>query len=174
MEDKCLVQFEYSKTVGFDKSSQEYNDMKEIEKKIIVAFNIAVRQFLMGEDLEVFIMFTNNEHIKKVNKEQRDLNEPTDVLSFPMMEACDGAAVCNDFDINPETDRIMMGDIIVSLDAAAMQAVQYGHSLTREITFLAVHGLLHLMGYDHNVLPREELMFDKQKEILEEAGITRN
>ena len=173
MEEKCSVQFEYGKPVGFDGNSQEYKDMKEIEDLIVKAFNLAVRQFLMGEDMEVFVMFTNNEYIQRVNEKQRDINEPTDVLSFPMLEAIDGTAVCGDSDINPETDRIMLGDIIISLEQAARQAVQYGHSLKREITFLALHGLLHLMGYDHDELPREELMFKKQEDILNELGIGR-
>ena len=174
MEEKCLVQFEYGTPVRFSEDSQEYKGMKQIEAVITKAFNLAVKKYLMGEDLEVFVLFTNNEDIQKVNREQREIDAPTDVLSFPLMNAFDGETVCYEEDINPETDRFMMGDIIISLERAAEQAQEYGHSLIREVTFLAVHGMFHLMGYDHEDKDREELMFKKQEEILKELSILRD
>lgn len=173
MEEKCSVQFEYGDPVRFEDASLEYQGMQKIEDMITQAMNLAAKGFLMGEDLEVFVMFTNNEGIRKVNCEQRDIDAPTDVLSFPLLEAFDGESVCHEEDINPETDRIMLGDIIISLEKAAEQAQQYGHSLMREITFLALHGMFHLMGYDHEEPEREKLMFTKQEEILQELQVTR-
>lgn len=173
-ERKCLVQFEYGAPVRFEEGSLEYKGMWEIENAIVEACNLAVKNFLMGDDVEVFVMFTNNEGIRRVNKEQREIDAPTDVLSFPLLEAFDGEAVCYEEDINPETDRVMLGDIIISLERAAEQAEEYGHSILREITFLALHGMLHLMGYDHEEEEREKLMFDKQNKILNELNILRN
>lgn len=173
MEHKCEVQFEYGEPVQFAEGSLEKKGMEAVEEAIVKACNLAVKGFLPGEDMEVFVMFTNNESIQRVNKEQRDVDAPTDVLSFPLLEAMDGEAVCHEEDVNPETDRIMLGDIIISLERAAEQATQYGHSLLREITFLAVHGMYHLMGYDHDVPEREQLMFQKQEAVLQELNITR-
>ena len=157
----------------FQEGSLERKGMETVEKVIVDACNLAVKGFLPGEDMEVFIMFTNNENIQRVNKEQREVDAPTDVLSFPLLDAQDGEAVCYEEDVNPETDRLMLGDIIISLERAAEQATQYGHSLLREITFLAVHGMFHLMGYDHDVPEREQLMFAKQEAVLQELNITR-
>ena len=173
MEDKCLVQFEYSEPIKFDENSLEFKGMKKIEEVIEKTLNLAVKKFLMGEDLEVFVMFTNNEGIQKINEEQREIDSPTDVLSFPLLNAFDGEAQCFEEDVNPETDRIMMGDIIISLERAAEQAESYGHSLLREITFLALHGMLHLMGYDHMEPDREEVMLERQRSILNELNIMR-
>ena len=157
----------------FQEGSLERKGMETVEKVIVDACTLAVKGFLPGEDMEVFIMFTNNENIQRVNKEQREVDAPTDVLSFPLLDAQDGEAVCYEEDVNPETDRLMLGDIIISLERAAEQATQYGHSLLREITFLAVHGMFHLMGYDHDVPEREQLMFAKQEAVLQELNITR-
>lgn len=173
MEHKCEVQFEYSEQMQFAEGSLEQKGMDAIEDSIVKACNLAVKGFLPGEDMEVFVMFTNNAGIQRVNKEQRDLDAPTDVLSFPLLDARDGDAVCYEEDVNPETDRLMLGDIIISLERAAEQAVQYGHSLLREITFLAVHGMYHLMGYDHDEPEREAEMFAKTEAVLQELGITR-
>ena len=76
-------------------------------------------------------------------------------------------------DIDPETNRISLGDIVISTEKAAEQAESYGHSLERELSFLAVHGILHLLGYDHMDAEQEKIMFDKQEQVLEELDIKR-
>ena len=175
----CAVEFDDN---ALDNALLEPESFKDIKLMIEQSFDIASSEYIIGGDmggnagekLEVFVMFTNNEEMQRINKEQRDIDTPTDVLSFPLMEAFDGKAVCYELDINPETDRLMMGDIIISLEQAAKQAVQYGHSLLREITFLALHGLLHLMGYDHQDPMREQVMRNKQREILDELNIKRD
>lgn len=104
---------------------------------------------------EVSITFTNNEEIHQLNKEYRDIDRPTDVLSFPFY---------NSFNLPVK----MLGDVIISLEKAESQSEEYGHSFKREISFLIVHGILHLLGYDHHTPEEEKEMFGLQKELLQE------
>lgn len=118
-------------------------------------------------DAEVSVTVVDNEEIRELNREHRDKDSVTDVLSFPMSE--DGV-----FDINPDTGRIMLGDIVISAPKAKEQAQEYGHSLMRELCFLTAHSMFHLLGYDHEVSAEEEkIMFEKQSRVLEKLGITR-
>jgi len=109
------------------------------------------------------IIITDNEYIHKINKEYRGIDRPTDVISFALEDNTDF--------IEPEFR--VLGDIYISLDKALEQANEYGHSFLREICFLTVHGLLHLLGYDHMNESDEKVMFSKQDAILNEFGITK-
>ena len=110
---------------------------------------------------EVNLTICDNEYIREINREYRDIDRETDVLSFPMM----------DFD-TPET-TVMLGDIIISYEKAVSQAEEYGHSLKRELCFLCCHSALHLLGYDHETEEERNEMEQKQKEILERLNIKR-
>ena len=108
---------------------------------------------------EVSVTFTDNEQIRVLNREYRDVDRETDVLSFPM---------------DDEGDEVVLGDIVISLEKAIEQAEKYGHSKEREISFLCVHSCLHLLGYDHETgVTDEEIMFKKQDEILALLGQNR-
>lgn len=127
-----------------------------------------------SELLEMTLSIVSPEQIRELNKQFRDVDAVTDVLSFP---TCDNptrgaiTVVCDQ--INPETDLCNIGDVIICLERAKEQAKEYGHSLKRELAFLALHGLLHLLGYDHIEEDDEKQMMDLQKEILTQAGINR-
>ena len=121
-----------------------------------------------NEDCEVSLSIVTNDEIHDINKQFRNIDSPTDVLSFPQLTFEEG----EEADVN-ENGEIVLGDIIISIDRAKEQAEEYGHSLKRELAFLSVHSMLHLMGYDHMVPEEEEDMFRRQKEILIEAGIPR-
>ena len=117
---------------------------------------------------EVSVNFTTNRQIRGINFSHRNIDSETDVLSFPLMDD-------NGFNINPETDCYMLGDIIISTEKAIQQAEEFGHSFEREIAFLTVHSMLHLLGYDHVTSEEDEReMFAKQDLILEALGITRD
>ena len=104
-------------------------------------------------DCEISVTFTDSENIRELNKEYRNIDRETDVLSFPMDE------------------EDMLGDIVISLEKAKEQAEEYGHSIEREISFLCVHSCLHLLGYDHETSEEDEReMFAKQEEILKQIG----
>lgn len=127
----------------------------------------ALAEEQIEEDAEVSVTVVDNTEIKELNRKHRDKDNVTDVLSFPMGD--DG-----EFDINPDTGRIMLGDIVISAPKAKEQAQEYGHSIMRELCFLATHSMFHLLGYDHEVSAEEEkIMFDKQNKVLEKLGITR-
>ena len=109
------------------------------------------------------IIFVDDTYIHNLNKEYRGIDRPTDVISFALED--DKSFIKTDFKV--------LGDIYISLDTAKKQAEEYQHSLKREISFLAIHGLLHLLGYDHMKKEDEEKMFALQELILNEAGIKR-
>lgn len=119
-------------------------------------------------NFEVSVTLIDNEGIRRINKEYRGIDRATDVLSFPMTE--DG----EEFTVDPETNCSNLGDIVLSLEKAAAQAEEYGHSFEREVAFLTVHSMLHLLGYDHERSEEEEReMFGKQDIVLEAMGLSR-
>ena len=99
-------------------------------------------------DCEVSILITDNEGIRELNREYRDIDSPTDVLSFPIIEF-DNDGVMIEESGDYDGDFLLLGDIVISLERAAQQAKEYGHSLQREVGFLTTHSMLHLMGFDH-------------------------
>ena len=107
------------------------------------------------------VIIINNEDIHNLNKNYRDIDRPTDVITFAL----------EDYKDNINVGIRMLGDIYISYDKVVSQALEYGHSIKREICFLAVHGILHLLGYDHMIKEDEEKMFKLQKELLENYGI---
>ncbi|TWT08252.1 rRNA maturation RNase YbeY [Planococcus sp. CPCC 101016] len=120
-------------------------------------------------DSEVSVTFVTNEMIRDINREYRGKDQPTDVISFAMEELGEGETA-----IIGSPEPRMLGDIIISLDRTKEQAADYGHSFERELGFLAVHGFLHLLGYDHMTEEDEKKMFSRQEEILISLGITRD
>lgn len=116
------------------------------------------------KDASCSIIIVNNSYIHKINKEYRNIDRVTDVISFALEDEKSM--------VIPDGTRLL-GDIYISLDKAKEQAKDYGHSIERELCFLAVHGLYHLLGYNHEVLEDEKIMFKKQEEVLMEYGITR-
>ncbi|MBE5948145.1 MAG: rRNA maturation RNase YbeY [Lachnospiraceae bacterium] len=128
-------------------------------------------------EIELNILLTDNENIHKLNKEFRNIDSATDVLSFPMISyetpadfsGCETEEDC----FNPETGELILGDIVISLEKAMEQAEKYGHGAKREVAFLAAHSMLHLFGYDHMTEEEASLMEKKQEDILQILGIVR-
>lgn len=140
------------------------NDIAKIEELI----NFAASKESVEPESEVSITFVTNERIREINREYRDKDRPTDVISFAMEEMGEGEIEL----IGADMPRVL-GDIIISVAKAKEQAEEYGHSFIRELGFLAVHGFLHLLGYDHENPEDEKKMFSRQKDILDEFGLTR-
>ena len=128
-------------------------------------------------EAEVNLLLVDNDRIHEINKEYRDIDRPTDVLSFPLLSyerAGDFDAIEeNDDNFNPDTGEVMLGDIIISVQKVKEQAEAYGHAPKREFAFLIVHSMLHLFGYDHMTSEEAAFMENKQKEILKEMNILR-
>lgn len=139
---------------------------EDIEKLIELCTIAALEEEEIADDAEVSVTFVNNEQIRAINSEHRGIDRATDVLSFPMGDDC--------FEVDPDTDAILLGDIVISLERAKEQAEEFGHSYRREVAFLITHSLFHLLGYDHvNSEEEEKVMFAKQEKVLEKLGITR-
>ena len=116
---------------------------------------------------EVDVSLVDNETIHAINLEQRQIDAPTDVLSFPLGE--DGV-----YDQNPATGAYMLGDIVISLEKAQAQAEEYGHTLQREVGYLTVHSMLHLLGYDHVQGGLEAVrMREKEEAVMVSIGLPR-
>lgn len=122
----------------------------------------------ISDNAEMSINFVTNQEIQELNRNYRQKDQPTDVLSFALQ-----APNIDEVEIIGEEIPVTLGDIVISIDQAKVQAMEYNHSLQREIGFLAVHGFLHLLGYDHNNEENEKVMFEKQASILSEFGLER-
>ena len=144
----------------------------EITEEFEKLFNDVVKESLRYEEFdpecEVSLSIVSNDEIQEINKQFREIDVPTDVLSFPLLTFEEGEQA----DVN-ENNEIMLGDIIISIDKAKAQAEEYGHGLRRELAFLTAHSMLHLMGYDHMEEEEQKEMFKKQDDILNNLGITR-
>lgn len=139
-------------------------ELDEIEQLL----NFAAEKENIQPGSELSITFVSNERIQEINREYRDKNRPTDVISFAMEEMGEGELEI----VGAEMPRVL-GDIIISVPKAREQAEEYSHSFMRELGFLAVHGFLHLLGYDHLNEQDEKQMFDRQKDILDGYGLGR-
>ena len=138
---------------------------KDFRALIRKACNATLKYEGFVDKAEINVTIVNDDEIQVLNREFRNIDKSTDVLSFPLGE--DGV-----YDYNPETDALMLGDIVISVDHALAQAELYGHSVEREIAFLTVHSMLHLLGYDHvNNLEEEKEMFTRQEEVLKTMGL---
>lgn len=122
---------------------------------------------------EVNVLLVDNKKIHQINREHRNVDKATDVLSFPMVEMDEGTIVSSEGDFDLDEGSLVLGDIVISTEKAHEQAIEYGHTLEREIGFLATHGLLHLLGYDHETLEQEEKMRQRQEAVLKELQLSR-
>lgn len=160
----------------------------EYEKPEVLAFDWEelLQKVVMGAmdyepcpyEAELNILLTGNEEIHRINREYRQIDRPTDVLSFPMIEYPEPGNFdhCEDEDqdcFNPETGELVLGDIVISVDKVLEQAEAYGHSVMRELAFLTAHSMFHLFGYDHMEEDERAVMEERQRDLLEQLGITR-
>lgn len=150
-------------------------DYEEVARKV-VDFSLEHEGF--PYEAEVNLTLTDNDGIWAINKQFRQIDRPTDVLSFPMLSyetPGDFSFLSeeNEDDFNPDTGEVILGDIIISVDKVKEQAREYGHSLKREFAFLITHSMLHLFGYDHMEPDEAAVMEDHQRKILDALDIKR-
>ena len=148
----------------------------EAEARSIIEFTLDYLE--CPYETEINLTVTDNDGIHELNREYRQIDRPTDVLSFPMVDYAEpldfGLAEEHAEDyFNPDTGELMLGDIVISADKVISQAEEYGHSIRREFCFLIVHSMLHLFGYDHMEDSERAVMEELQTKILDSAGITR-
>ena len=150
-------------------------DYEALAKRVI---EFALEHEEFPYECEVNLTLTDNEGIREINRTYREIDKPTDVLSFPLInyeKAGDFSALEENYDdnFNPDTGEIMLGDIIISIEKVKEQADSYGHSIEREFAFLILHSMLHLFGYDHMTEEEAAIMEEKQKIILDKMKIFR-
>ncbi len=138
-------------------------EIKELDTVLKVLESAVLKEKL--EDVTFNLIIVDNEYIHELNKNYRGIDRETDVITFALED--------EDSLVMPDKLERNLGDIYISIDKARSQAEEFGHGLLRELSFLAVHGFYHLLGYDHMNPEDEAVMFKKQEEVLEEYGITR-
>ncbi len=141
---------------------------KEQQQVIINVCNAVSKIVRLPKDSEVSIMIVDNSYIQELNFIYRQQNRPTDVLSFAMNELSDDEP---DYDSSEELN--ILGDIVLSLEQASLQSNEYGHSLERELGYLVAHGMLHLMGYDHETDEEARVMRSLEEKIMKAVKLER-
>lgn len=144
-----------------------------MEQMLMQVLNKTAEVYGLEPRAEVSVVLADDAYIHSLNRQYRGKDTPTDVLSFAMNEPCAGEqepAIAQ----APAELEILLGDIIISLDTAARQAEEFGHSLERELAYLTVHGMLHLLGYDHEVQADQAEMRQEEEHVLTQLGITRD
>lgn len=157
------------------------NDTQIVIPGIEVLIEKAVLAVVQYENvpykIHVEVEIVDDESIRELNSTYRGIDKETDVLSFPLIDFVNPADYSiiqpNDTHFDHDTNELLLGDIIISIDMAKKQAEDFNHSLDREIGFLVVHSMLHLLGYDHSTNEEERMMFRKQDEILANIGLIR-
>ena len=143
-------------------------DQLSVDEDITALAQRVVRKVLAAEGVagkaEVSVVFVDDDYIRRLNRQHRGVDSPTDVLSFAMLEG---------EPLTGKEEELILGDVVVSLPAAQRQCSEYGHSFAREVAYLIAHGVLHLLGYDHQTAEQQRVMRAKEESVLEKLGLPR-
>ena len=147
-------------------------EVKGVASMLRKAVTVALNHEGVKEKTHVDIMLTDNAHIHEINREQRGVDRPTDVLSFPMNELSEGSFDPEVCEVDLDSDKLLLGDMVLNLQRCAQQAEDFGHSYDREISYLTVHSVLHLLGYDHlDEGARKKAMRAREDAIMDVLGL---
>lgn len=146
-------------------------DQLSVDEDLTTLAQRVVRKVLAAEGVagkaEVSVVFVDDDYIRRLNRQYRGVDSPTDVLSFAMLEGEPGEPLTG------KEEELILGDVVVSLPAAQRQCSEYGHSFAREVAYLIAHGVLHLLGYDHQTAEQQRVMRAKEETVLEKLGLPR-
>lgn len=151
----------------------------EIEKNIVNIIEYALQEEKVNIPCEVSVIFVDNEKIKEINKENRNIDKVTDVLSFPMLDYEKGKVFKDTYEdfnfsyVDLDEGSLVLGDIVLSLEKAKEQSLEFNHSFIREVVYLTIHSVLHLLGYDHMEEDEKSIMRKREEQILEKFHLTR-
>lgn len=159
--------------ISFLNQQDKYKVTRDIKALVKKCALTSLKYMEFRTDVEISVMLTDNDGIRTLNNMHRNIDSATDVLSFPMFEYDEDGNIIEDYAEFNEMGELCLGDIVISLERAQEQAQEYGHTFDREVGFLTVHSMLHLLGYDHMTPEDEEEMFGYQREILNETGLVR-
>jgi probable rRNA maturation factor len=161
-------------TKVFIENEQNQIEIPQVLENLLVSTVLAcLKQEGIGVACEINILLTDDESIREINSQFRNIDAPTDVLSFPMADIIKGKINDIGKDSDPDEGLLVAGDIVISAETAKKQSELYGHSLERELAFLAAHGMYHLLGYGHENEQDEREMTGKQETVLDELGLKR-
>ncbi len=146
----------------FDNRQKKLPYPEDLEELLQSAVELCLEEEQITKEIEVSISFVDNDEIQKLNRDYRGMDRITDVLSFPQYE-----------NIKEIENPICLGDIVISLEKAFEQSREYGHSFKREVAFLTVHSMFHLMGYDHDTPENTSMMREKEEKVLQQLGVKR-
>ena len=158
--------------IDIQNEQNKFEYTPHMEKLIEDVVKTALKNENFNEDAYVAVTLTDNENIRIINNEQRNIDSATDVLSFPVLEFEDGRMLAGVGDYYE--DKLILGDIVLSLERAEEQRIEFGHSFDREMGYLICHSVLHLLGYDHETHEEREVMRMKEEEALKELSLTRD
>ncbi|MGL5820651.1 MAG: rRNA maturation RNase YbeY [Sarcina sp.] len=163
-----------------DNRQEKYEVTKEFEELLKETIELALSEEKVDLPCEISLVFVDNNSIKEINAETRNIDKATDVLSFPMLDYAEGK-VYKDIYLDKKFDStyfdgddLVLGDIVLSLERADEQRVDFNHSFNRECCYLVVHSVLHLLGYDHMEEDDKKEMRNREEEILLKLNMTRN
>ena len=152
---------------------------EDLINKITEVSKFALKEEGVTEEYQISLLFVDNEEIRQINKETRNIDRETDVLSFPMLDFENGK-VYKDMYIGFEFDEtykdgneLVLGDMVLSLEKAKEQSIEFGHSYEREVCYLVIHSILHLLGYDHMIEEDKVKMRSREEDILKKFNIER-
>lgn len=165
-------------TIYLEDENEFFKENPDIWEQAQKVMDACLDEEKVPYEVEVSLTVVDAEEIHQINLEHRQIDRPTDVLSFPQIDPeANGVILWDDIDhtmvMNFDTENLILGDIVLCSDIAKEQAVAYGHSLKREVCFLIAHSMLHLLGYDHMNEEDEKTMFAKQEKILSQLSILR-
>lgn len=146
----------------------------ELNRLIREAVEISIETEEFKYKSEVSICIVDNETIRQLNKNHRCVDMSTDVLSFPMIDMSHGTLDTPIYEHDMDEGRVLLGDIVISVEMVEKQANEYGHSFERELAFLTTHGVFHLLGYNHTDEQHEKIMMEKQENVLRKMNLLRN
>jgi probable rRNA maturation factor len=160
-------------TVLIENMQEKINVTDEINTliKTVIELSLELDNFYVLS--EVSVVLVDNERIQGINKEHRQIDKPTDVLSFPMLDFSEGDIMQTSGDVDLDENLLLLGDIVISMEMAKKQSEEYEHSFEREVAFLTAHGIFHLLGYDHMEEEDEKIMMEKQETVMEKLGLVR-
>lgn len=165
--------------IYFDNRQNKININDEFVKQIEEVIDFALKEEEVNIPYEISLLFVDNDEIRDINRDNRGIDKATDVLSFPMLEYEDNKVfkdVYLNFQFNEvylDGEDLVLGDIVLSLEKALEQSVEYNHSFAREASYLVVHSVLHLLGYDHMEDVEKKIMRTREEEILNKLNIHR-
>ncbi len=177
MRYKCYIETEKRGVLSADERKRYRSIIQSVFKAVMVgdasnAVPVCAHHAVPGIELNVIL--TDDDGIQIYNRQYRDLDKSTDVLSFPVSDFAPGQVTVDCDNINPENGYLSLGDMILSVERMKAQAVEFGHGETRELAFLTCHSILHLLGYDHETESEAHIMESACEAVLDRIGFTRD